>query len=322
MKDKTRLEYLDAAKGLGILLVILGHIYAWNPNINRKILVTWIYSFHMPLFFIVSGMLIKYKNYCNIKEFIFSRIKHILVPYIVFSLCNALVRILLYGYDESAFIRDVICTFILIGVDTWFLQALFLAEIMFIVIRKIVKNEYILTSVIAALFIFSLFITKEDRFLLQYFSRVFVSLGYITIGYKLMYFIQEKKVPNILLVGLCGVQVILARYNTFVDLNNLEFNNKILYVINSVVGATVIILILKNLNVKSRFLRYCGSNSLIIFATHGNLIYLFRKYISTNMHGYISGIGLMILIMLMEVPLIYIIHNYIPWIMGVQKQRK
>ena len=86
-------------------------------------------------------MLIKYKNYCNIKEFIFSRIKHILVPYIVFSLCNALVRILLYGYDESAFIRDVICTFILIGVDTWFLQALFLAEIMFIVIRKIVKNK-------------------------------------------------------------------------------------------------------------------------------------------------------------------------------------
>lgn len=27
MKDKTRLEYLDTAKGLGILLVILGHIY-------------------------------------------------------------------------------------------------------------------------------------------------------------------------------------------------------------------------------------------------------------------------------------------------------
>lgn len=38
-----------------------------------------------------------------------------------------------------------------------------------------------------------------------------------------MYFIQEKKVPNLLLVGLCGIQVILARYNTFVDLNNLVF---------------------------------------------------------------------------------------------------
>ena len=85
MKDKTRLEYLDAAKGLGILLVILGHIYAWNPNINRKILVTWIYSFHMPLFFIVSGMLIKYKNYCNIKEFIFHRKNRLNKRFLEFS---------------------------------------------------------------------------------------------------------------------------------------------------------------------------------------------------------------------------------------------
>ena len=46
MKDKTRLEYLDAAKGLGILLVILGHIYAWNPNINRKILVSYAFIFY------------------------------------------------------------------------------------------------------------------------------------------------------------------------------------------------------------------------------------------------------------------------------------
>lgn len=61
--------------------------------------------------------------------------------------------------------------------------------------------------------------------------------------------------PNILLVGLCGVQVILARYNTFVDLNNLVFNNKILYVINSVVGATVIILILKKFECKKQIFK-------------------------------------------------------------------
>lgn len=56
MKDKTRLEYLDAAKGLGILLVILGHIYAWNPNINRKILVTWIYSFICLYFYSIGNV--------------------------------------------------------------------------------------------------------------------------------------------------------------------------------------------------------------------------------------------------------------------------
>ena len=47
---KKRLNYLDYAKGIGILLVVLGHIY----NNSVKL---WIYSFHMPLFFIISGYL-------------------------------------------------------------------------------------------------------------------------------------------------------------------------------------------------------------------------------------------------------------------------
>ena len=64
MKDKTRLEYLDAAKGLGILLVILGHIYAWNPNINRKILVTWIYSF-FTIFLITMNIISAKNNACK-----------------------------------------------------------------------------------------------------------------------------------------------------------------------------------------------------------------------------------------------------------------
>ena len=54
---------LDAAKGVGIILVVIGH--AWrgldsagmigNPNLFR-IIDTLIYNFHMPLFFLLSGM--------------------------------------------------------------------------------------------------------------------------------------------------------------------------------------------------------------------------------------------------------------------------
>ena len=73
--EKKRIEYLDAIKGFAILLVVMAHTIAWNysdyndicvydPNqpINVKMGgVIWqlIYSFHMPLFFMVS-CLIKY----------------------------------------------------------------------------------------------------------------------------------------------------------------------------------------------------------------------------------------------------------------------
>ena len=59
---KRRLNYLDYAKGIGILLVVLGHIY----NNSVKL---WIYSFHMPLFFIISGYLLEYNKTYDILNF-------------------------------------------------------------------------------------------------------------------------------------------------------------------------------------------------------------------------------------------------------------
>ena len=51
-----RIAYLDVAKGIGILLVMLGHNYmkASVPGIEK-----FIFSFHMPFFFLLSGMLFK-----------------------------------------------------------------------------------------------------------------------------------------------------------------------------------------------------------------------------------------------------------------------
>ena len=57
MENTKRLEYLDVTKGFSILLIVLGHIYTKENVINA-----YMYSFHVPIFFIISGMLLKYKN--------------------------------------------------------------------------------------------------------------------------------------------------------------------------------------------------------------------------------------------------------------------
>lgn len=54
MENTKRLDYIDYTKGFGILLVILGHIYDTSNPIK-----IWLYSFHMPLFFIISGFFAK-----------------------------------------------------------------------------------------------------------------------------------------------------------------------------------------------------------------------------------------------------------------------
>lgn len=54
-KSGERLEWIDAAKGLGILAVVVGHV--WTRGAVRDA----VYAFHMPLFFLVSGYLFRPK---------------------------------------------------------------------------------------------------------------------------------------------------------------------------------------------------------------------------------------------------------------------
>ena len=65
----SRAEWIDACRGAGILIVVLGHC---NPPFNKLI-----YSFHMPLFFILSGYL--YKN----KKDVFLYGKRLLIRYMI-----------------------------------------------------------------------------------------------------------------------------------------------------------------------------------------------------------------------------------------------
>ena len=74
MPEQTkRIEALDIAKGIGIILVIIGHMVSSYPFM-------WIYSFHMPLFFIISGICFKEEKYPSFLRFIKKRIQTIAIP--------------------------------------------------------------------------------------------------------------------------------------------------------------------------------------------------------------------------------------------------
>lgn len=59
MVSEKRLEYLDYTKGFAILIMLFGHCMSDNNLFHN-----WIFSFHMPIFFVVCGYLtaMKYGN--------------------------------------------------------------------------------------------------------------------------------------------------------------------------------------------------------------------------------------------------------------------
>ncbi len=66
-KQNKRIEYIDVAKGIGILLVVFGFVvYGGNYKmVGSETISNFIYSFHMPLFFVISGMCIKESKRVN-----------------------------------------------------------------------------------------------------------------------------------------------------------------------------------------------------------------------------------------------------------------
>lgn len=136
MKDETltakRKRDIDIAKGSAMLLVILGHT-VYTP----KSVVWWLYSFHMPLFFSISGIVFHPQKYLTWTQFLIAKIKSLLLPY--FCLCSILWFWVFILQNKSGFINEEtlngFCG-IFLGfrltkyyLSMWFVLVLFVSEV-------------------------------------------------------------------------------------------------------------------------------------------------------------------------------------------------
>lgn len=126
-----REKWVDWAKALGILLVVMGHsVYAYG-DVTR-----FIFVIHMPLFFFISGYL--FKTTRSWREVSVSNVKTLLIPYVGFNvigffyyLAICIVKLLLMGgVDWNMYVTNQLwrtafglANGIFIG-PTWFLLAL------------------------------------------------------------------------------------------------------------------------------------------------------------------------------------------------------
>ena len=77
--DKKRIEYIDLAKGVCILLVVFAHIH---PDLTRYSWGVFFDSFRMPLYFFLSGIF--FKRYSGIQEFAIKKVNNLIIPLLFF----------------------------------------------------------------------------------------------------------------------------------------------------------------------------------------------------------------------------------------------
>lgn len=135
VRKSERRGEIDAAKGLALLSVVLGHVILLHTFPSN-----WIYTFHMPAFFFLSGMTFRPEKYDGLLPFLKDKARKRLLPYLgitalAFFICmlrpayrapvlndgwsHQLLWIFYYTQPQNLYVGQL-----------WFLVALFWAELM------------------------------------------------------------------------------------------------------------------------------------------------------------------------------------------------
>lgn len=315
----TRIEYIDIAKGIGIILVVLGH------TLNQhKLPCLYIRSFHMPLFFFISGLCFSFDKYNSSVTFINKRYRQIIIPLINFLLLSILVSISItpqYYPPELLFQR--------MPGAMWFLLVLFIVEIIYFFFGKYAKNIYaIITFLIINAFI-GILLHREKISLPYNISTVFISVFYYGTG-NISRRYDMQKIYKCLCLPLLLLPLILVTFthDTLDLVDNYIPSCEAIYILASFSGLTGIIIFsvyLQDINHRytKNILLYFGKNTLIILCLHTIFINLTNIYI----HKYISSQTTYLLLQQIVVWIscyisIRIINSYLPFMLGKKSIKK
>ena len=336
MSEKIRIEWIDYAKVFGIWLVILGHILNAGRPIEAELHML-VYSFHMPFFFFVSGLLFSTKGMAFV-PFLKTKAKSLIVPYILLNIFCVILSIPIYFFPDvfvttnlSTPVHDLL-TLVdgefgsVFAPPSWFLITLFFVMIIsfFVIKLKIYWQLLILCAAIAMSYVAILYQFPLNIDTIPG-AFVFFFIGYMLKGYAKDLSIKLW-LAMVLFIVVSAIYICLSLYNGPVAINNIIGSTYWLFWITALFGITGLYLIANILTIHThskQLVRFISNGTILILCLHETLINYTIDFFLVN-HSFHIPLVLRELILATAVlivclPFIYLIRRYVPIMMGNRK---
>lgn len=283
-EDKKRENWIDLAKGIGILCVLVGHS---GPRNNAWMiwLVNVIYAFHMPLFFFLSGYVFSVKK--DWKNFLVGKIRSLVIPYYVLGAINlAFVTLMKHptiSKQDFSFIA-ALKQYILqdrFGV-LWYICVLFCIEIMMYWLIKWCENSnrrLIMSMCVIGLIgiLYNAFIGKELYFSLDILPMAvpFFGGGYLCKNSNKNGIFVKTKFTRVIIDGIIALLFSIINIYCFihshVDMYFGKYGNYLLFYVSAFLYIFVIVWLCQNIYQKFpgvKAVEFIGRNSMLYYALH------------------------------------------------------
>lgn len=281
---QNRLLYVDVARFLCMFLVVFCHALGRDVKISSLI-----YTFHLPAFFVLNGITLKFKENESFGDFLVKKIKGYVVPVI----CLGFIEILLTQLVNQLTNVPVGENFIwnkfadLIGQEReytiWFVACLFTTDVLFYSICKLVKgNLFGITFFVALTLYLAIFFNKKLptrsmfwNFDVALFGVLFVYFGYLFAHKKIEKinrFLLKNRLISLLFgllflgIGLWLGQINYQKTNLHLEMWARQYKEYYLILPSAVIASMGIILFSRA--VENKFFGEVGKTTLIIIAFH------------------------------------------------------
>ena len=369
-----RLHWIDALKGIGIMLVVFAH------HSLPVALDTYIFSFHMPLFFFISGILFDFGKYAgSAAKFVKGRFRSLIVPYFAFAVLTCLFYFLLdMGFQPGVTNIEFFEATALYGVYSilyalgplvsynpplWFLTCLFVTEVIYYGLAKSYygkPGKLALWLTVAGVigYLYSVYVpfrlpwnadaalsavvfygagnlfrryTEPEK---ESGAGLSPNPGYgmgLSSKFREGFIRSEKFFPGIFILLNLLYLVYLLEFPTSdkVNINVLKYGNFFSHYCLAFSGIFAFVYLFKKIG-GSRVLEYYGRNSLIVLALHFPLKDILTKLALLSFgveleyfyYNAAFALSLTVLNLLFMVPVIFLINNYFPCLLGKKKISK
>jgi fucose 4-O-acetylase-like acetyltransferase len=192
---EDRIAWLDVARGIGIVLVVFGHVMrsliasgVAAPDPAHQLQDELIYAFHMPLFFLLSGLFARWPQAGRRGAFVLSRLQAIAWPYLLWSLIQGILTI--YG---SRFANHPISWDSLVRIlwdpiaHYWFLYVLLLCQALLLAGRRG------LLLLVPAGMVAVMLMGGQDMVLRAFYSLPFFAAGVYLTAPRITAWLSERK---------------------------------------------------------------------------------------------------------------------------------
>lgn len=340
---KERLLFLDYGKSILILLVVLGH-YTYAMEIPFSDICVWhimhiITLFHMPFFFIVSGILFKLSNMRNILS---KGIQQLVKPYLIMCVLTMMIVVLISAFQNELTIKKAIKMIIGIGsgfdmkgaytlpcAALWFCYVLFFIKILKIFSKELMKNRYMwwIEILLLLLGVLMMFIGNRLWFRID---SLLVGYLFFSIGFHFKEVWLKIKLMNnkTLCIGIFLSLVVLAVSAFFnLDLTNrqgLSINACYfgpyppLFLLSGISGSCLILMLSRLFKNENKFILTLSNGTIIVLGFHWLVyIYLFKFLFDTD--NSIVATLISVLNLLVCYLLILLSDRYFPALLGNRK---